>query len=149
MPSAVLDARQAPDTSVDGASTHSPVPQGSRVLSALAPPAPAPPGGEDVSHVLLVETEVSRGCVCTSKDKLEPAREIPDEVCHILVLSAPRCHPEMREEGGVRARGPWLSLPLPRRGGPPPLVCASPCADYFSPGSLFCLWRPTHPDAVG
>ena len=42
------------------------------------------------------------GCVFTSKDKLEPAGEIPDETCHILILSAPRCHPERREEGGMR-----------------------------------------------
>lgn len=79
-----------------------------------------------MSHVLLVETEASRGCVFTSKDKLEPAGEIPDEMCHILVLSAPRCHPETREEGGVGG-GPGCRFPS-RGEAAHPLLSAIPRA---------------------
>ena len=68
----------------------------------------------------------------TSKDKLEPAGEIPDETCHILILSAPRCHPETREEGGVSGTPAAASPPRERR--PAPMCGDALCADYSSPG---------------
>ena len=82
--------------------------------------------------MLLMKAKHPGGCVFTSKDKLEPAGEIPDETCHILILSAPRCHPETREEGGVSGTPAAASPPRERR--PAPMCGDALCADYSSPG---------------
>lgn len=94
-----------------------------------------------MSHVLLMKAK-HPGCVFTSKDKLEPAGEIPDETCHILILSAPRCHPEMREEGGVRG-DPGCRFPSPGEAARP-YLSAMPCV-LITPAQATVLSPEVHP----